>query len=32
MRDNRRGAEITVQSMPYALGVQELCTVHVDIS
>ena len=33
MRDSRRGAEITVQSMPYVrIGVQELCTVHVDIS
>ena len=30
MRDNQRGAEITVQSMPYALEAQELCTAHVD--
>ena len=32
MRDNRRGAEITVQSMPYALEYRKLCTAHVDIS
>ena len=29
MRDNRRGAEITMQSM-LGIGTQALCTAHVD--
>ena len=32
MRDSRRGAEITVQSMPDVLGALALYTAHVDTS
>ena len=31
MRDNQRGAEVTMQGNVLSIGVQELCTVHVDI-
>ena len=31
MRDFQRGAEVAMQGMCQAFGVQELCTVHVDI-
>ena len=31
MRDNQRGAEVAMQGMSLSIGVQELCTVHVDI-